>query len=223
VVSVDVDGRAAWKGLPRSEILSFAKDRRGRWVEKPWVGPAQGPPDHAEANFLGGTLAQRDAHVYVYGTGGEEAANQASEKAARAAADWGPNVRARFQVLADSEVTPEIMDGRSLVLFGTASVNRLVERLAPSLPLRQDATGTFAGARRLGEADAPFRLHHPNPLASSRYVLIYGAASAEGFARLLPPRQPFLSLPHSDYLVLGPDGKPVLEGYFKDDWTIGAR
>ncbi len=220
VVSVDVDGRPAWKGLPRSATLSLARDPKGRWVEKPWTGPAEGPPDHAEANFLGGSLAQRDAHVYVYGTAGDPAANEASKKAAEKMADWGPNVRARFQVVADSEVTSELMASRSLVLFGSADVNRVVARLGGQLPLRQDEAGTFAGPRRIAGPEAAYRLYHRNPLAPGRYLQVFGAGSAESLARILPRPGPRPVAPLADYVVIDGDGKVALEGYFKDDWTI---
>jgi hypothetical protein len=221
VVSVDVDGRAAWKGLPASTTLSLSRDRKGRWVEKAWTGPAVGPPDHAEANFLGGSLAERDAHVYVYGTTGEPAVAEASKKVAQQLADWGPNVRARFAVVADTAVTADLMASRSLVLVGNAAVNQVVARLSGALPIRQDAAGTFAGGKRVAGPEGAFRLHHPNPQAPGRYLQVLGAGSAEALVRFLPAPGPFVVAPRADYLVLDGEGKPVLEGHFKDDWTIG--
>ena len=187
------------------------------------MGPAVGPPDHAEANFIGGTLAQRGPHVYVYGTGGDEAQNAAVRKAAESFADWGPNVRARFKVVADTEVTPEMMAAQNLVLVGNAAVNRLVARLAPRLALRQDPSGTFAGGKRVAGPGATFRLHSANPLAPGRYVLVYGAASEAGLKPFLPGPGPRPYSAMADYLVIGEDGQTALTGYFKDDWTIPAR
>jgi hypothetical protein len=139
-------------------------------------------------------------------------------------ADWGPNVRSHFPVVADTEVTPEMMASRNLVLVGNAAVNRVVARLVDKLPLRQDAEGTFAAGRRVAGPDASFRLHYANPLAPGRYVLVYGAGSAAGLKRFSPPagsgRPPSF---YADYLVLGEDGQSVLEGYFKDDWAISIE
>ncbi len=220
-LEVKVNGEAVWRGVPTAATLSFAKGRSGRWVLKPWVGPAVGPPDHAESTFGSVSLAQSSAHVYVYGTAGDAETNGAARKAAEAFADWGPNVRARFAVVADTEVTPALMASRNLVLVGNAAVNRVVASLSEKLPVRQDAESTFAAGRRVAGPDASFRLHYPNPSASGRYVLVYGAGSAAGFKRFLPVpggRRP--PSPYADYLVFGEDGQSVLEGYFKDDWVV---
>ena len=221
-LEVTVDGQSAWRGVAKTSTLSFARTS-GHWAPKPWVGPAVGPPDHAEANFLGGTLAERGPHVYVYGTSGDEAQNGAVRRAAEALSDPGPNVRARFKVVADTEVTAEMMAARNLVLVGNAAVNKVVARLAPRLALRQDASGTFAGAKRVAGPGASYRLHSANPLAPGRYVLIYGAASEAGFKPFAPVPGARPVSATADYLVLGEDGQPALAGYFKDDWTIPAH
>jgi hypothetical protein len=205
-LEVRVDGRRAWRGTARAASLGFARDRSGRWREKPWSGPAVGPPDHAEAGFGGATIVERDAHVYVYGTGGDEETNLALRQAAERLADWGPNVRARFAVLADADVMPETMASRNLVLLGGAAVNRVVARVADRLPIREGA----------------FRLVHPNPLAAGRYLHVYGARSAAELAWMLPPVGTFPPVVAPDCVVFGPDGKPAFRGYFKDDWRLGA-
>lgn len=222
-LEVKVNGEAVWRGVPPAATLSLAKSR-GRWVLRPWVGPAVGPPDHAESTFRSVSLAQSSAHAYVYGTAGDAETNDAARKAAETLADWGPNVRARFPVVADTEVTPEMMASRNLVLVGNAAVNGVVARLSDKLPLRQDAEGTFAAGRRVAGPDASFRLHYANPLAPGRYVLVYGAGSAAGLKRFLPaPGGGRPPSPYADYLVLGEDGQTALEGYFKDDWGISTE
>jgi hypothetical protein len=135
-------------------------------------------------------------------------------------ADWGPNVRARWRVLADTEVTPELMATHDLVLVGTAATNRVVAGLA-GLPIRQDATGTFAGTRRVAGPGATYRLTCPNPKAPGRLVTVYGGASPEALKRFVPAgRQAPPFAVFADYLVLGEDGKVALEGYFRDDYRI---
>ncbi len=134
-------------------------------------------------------------------------------------------MRARWKAIPDTEVTPELMASHNLVLLGNAALNQVVARIADKLPLRQDASGTSAGAQRLAGPDASFRLSYPNPLAAGRYVLVYGAGSAAGFKRFQPPPAPGGRPPSplADYVVLGEDGQTALAGYFKDDWTIPAR
>jgi hypothetical protein len=220
---VTVNGKRAFKGTVKGEVLSFAVGK-GSWrTTSPWKGPAQGPPDHAEASFRSGSLAQYGPHVYVYGTLGDAATTAASKAAAEKLADWGPNVRAKWRVLADSEVTPDLMASHDLVLVGTNATNRVLAGLF-GLPVYQDATGTFAGGRKVAGPGATYRLLHPNPGATRRRVLVYGGGSVEALKRFLPKgrQAPPFSL-FADYVVVGEDDKVVLEGYFRDGYTIPAR
>ena len=109
------------------------------------------------------------------------------------------------------------------MLVGNATVNRVVARLAKDLPLRQDATGTYAGAKRVAGKDAGFRLYYRNPRVPGRYVFDLRGRERRrpraGPARARPaPAAPASQL--ADYAVVDEDGKVALEGYFKDDWTI---
>ncbi|HEX9187471.1 MAG TPA: prolyl oligopeptidase family serine peptidase, partial [Vicinamibacteria bacterium] len=108
-IEVKVDGKPVFRGVPKGDVLSFASSK-GSWKRTdPWKGPAQGPSDHPEAGFRSVSLLQYGPHVYVYGTLGDAATSAASKAAAEKLADWGPSVRARWRVLADTEVTPELM------------------------------------------------------------------------------------------------------------------
>ena len=165
--------------LPRRAEGRRPELRRRQGVvegDRPWRGPAQGPPDHAEAGFRSGGLAQYGPHVYVYGTIGDEATTAASKAGAETLADWGPSVRARWRVLADTEVTPELMATHNLVLVGTAATNRVLAGLV-GLPIRQDASGTYVENRKVAGPGATYRLLYPNPGASRRLVLVYGGGS----------------------------------------------
>jgi hypothetical protein len=55
-------------------------------------------------------------------------------------------------------------------------------------------------------------------------VLVYGGGSPEALKRFVPQgrQAPPFSL-FADYLVVGEDGKTVLEGYFRDGYAIPAR
>jgi hypothetical protein len=71
---------------------------------------------------------------------------------------------------------------------------------------------------------ATYRLFYPNPGANERRVLVYGGGSPEALKRFVPQgrQAPPFSL-FADYLVVGEDGKTVLEGYFRDGYAIPAR
>jgi hypothetical protein len=222
---VKVDGKSVFRGVPKGEVLSFARDK-GSWKRTdPWRGPAQGPPDHAEAGARGGSLAQYGPHVYVYGTLGDEATTAASKATAERLADWGPSVRARWRVLADADVTPDLMSTNDLVLVGTNATNRVLAGLV-GLPLRQDASGTYANGRKVAGPAASYRLLYPNPGATRHRILLYGGASPAALERFRPSRSrtaPPAFSPFADYVVVGEDGAVVLEGYFRDGYTIPAQ
>jgi dienelactone hydrolase len=222
-IEVKVNGQPVFRGVPKGEVLSFA-GAKGSWkATAAWKGPAQGPPDHAEATFRNGSLAQYGPHVYVYGTLGDAATTAASKSAAETLADWGPSVRARWSVLADTEVTPDLMATHDLVLVGTSATNRVLAGLV-GLPIRQDASGTWVGGKKVAGPAATCRFLYPNPGAVRRRVLVYGGGSPEALKRFLPRgrQAPPFSL-FADYLVVGEDDKVVLQGYFKDGYTIPPR
>jgi hypothetical protein len=114
------------------------------------------------------------------------------------------------------------MASHGLVLVGGAATNRVVAQMQDRLPIRQDATGTYAGGKRVAGAGAAFRLQHPNPLAPGQWVLVYGGASPTALARFLPGGTKRPPSPLADYLVLDEDGSLPLEGFFRDDYRIGA-
>ncbi len=222
-VEVKVNGKSAFRGVPKGDVLSFAGGK-GSWKRTdPWKGPAQGPPDHAEAGFRSGGLAQYGPHVYVYGTLGDDANTAASKAAAEKLADWGPSVRARWRVLADTEVTPDLMSTHDLVLVGTNATNRVLAGLV-GLPLRQDGSGTYVSGRKVAGPAASCRLLYPNPGANRHRILVYGAGSPAALERFRPRsrRDPPAFSQFADYLVVDEDGKVVLEGYFRDGYTIPA-
>jgi hypothetical protein len=214
-----------FRGVPKGEVLSFASEK-GSWKRTdPWRGPAQGPPDHAEAGGRAGSLAQYGPHVYVYGTLGDDATTAASKATAERLADWGPSVRARWRVVADTEVTPDLMSTSDLVLVGTNATNRVLAAVV-GLPLHQDASGTYVNGRKVAGPAASYRLLYPNPGATRHRILVYGGASPAALDRFRPPRSrttPPAFSQFADYVVVGEDGSVVLEGCFRDAYTIPAQ
>jgi dienelactone hydrolase len=224
-VEVRVAGKRVFRGTPKGSVLSLARSGGGWKTTSPFSGPAQGPPDRAEAGIrAGGGFASYGPYVYVYGTLGDAAMTAAAKAGAEALAAWGPNVRARWRVLADTEVTPEILEKNDLVLVGSATTNRVLAGLV-GLPIHQDAAGTWAGRRKLAGPGATYRLLAPNPGVPSRLVQVYGGSTPAALQRFVPSawRQapPFSQF--ADYVVVEEDGTVVLEGFFRDGYTIPGR
>jgi hypothetical protein len=168
------------------------------------------------------SLAEARRHVYVYGTGGGPEMASAAKRAAEALADWRPQSKALWKVVADADVTPEMLSTEDLVLVGNARTNSVVARLAPGLPLRDEAAGIFAASQRVAGPEAVYRLVCASPRAPGYYVLVYGAGSPSGLERILPRRDGrFTSALGADYLVLDPDGSVKLAGLFRNAWKVG--
>ncbi|HSZ80692.1 MAG TPA: prolyl oligopeptidase family serine peptidase [Polyangia bacterium] len=124
------------------------------------------PPDRAVPGLFGKSAPRERPHVYVYGTHGAPDAVAAARMLAEAMADWGPGVSARFAVRSDVEVSADEKAHRDLVLVGAAPLNAL------------------APAARPVAGDAAFRLVTKSPFAKDHRVLVLGAATPAGFARL---------------------------------------
>jgi hypothetical protein len=86
------------------------------------------------------------------------------------------------------------------------------------LPIRWSRTGITVGAQTFGAADHVPVLIYPNPLNSTRYVVInsghtFGDADFRGTNAWLYPRL-------GDYSVLKANGDVVLSGFFDEQWQF---
>lgn len=228
VVKVTLDGAtvpAPAVGADRSFAASYVR-ANGTWgvpLSKP--DPAvrkrhglQGPIDDA---FL-------EPFVMVRGTG--RAANEMAGKWAEgefkhATAEWRKIFRGEAPAKADTEVGPAEL-GRNLVLFGDPSSNALIAKIAERLPVKWDARTITVGPRTYDAAKHALILICPNPLNSSRYVVLNSGFTFRQADHKTNSRQ-IAKLP--DYAVVDltapPDdqwpGKVVEAGFFDERWRIG--
>jgi len=137
-MTVRIDGDTL--RVQAADSLSFSL-RNGRWRLAPWEpGPtskrpgAEGPMSEA--------LAER--HIYVYGTADDPSEEELQRRRAQAltAATWsvyrGPfwrRVKVFPRIVADRDVRESDVATSNLVLFGTRSTNRIIDRFGDRLPL----------------------------------------------------------------------------------------
>ena len=57
------------------------------------------------------------------------------------------------------------------MLVGDASANAVTARIQERLPLRRNAEGIWAGARRIAGPDGAYRLQYPSPVVPGRLLL----------------------------------------------------
>jgi poly(3-hydroxybutyrate) depolymerase len=124
------------------------------------------PADRAVPGLFGKSLPRERPHIYVYGTHGDKAAVAAGRALAGAMADWGPGVSVTMVVKADTEVTAEDEARFDLVLVGAAPFNAL------------------APAARTVRGDGAFRLVTRSSFGKDHRILVLGAATTAGFAKL---------------------------------------
>jgi predicted esterase len=167
--------------------------------------------------------------VHVYGTRDPALAPQLRRSAERGARGWPLWLwRVDQPVMADTEVTDDVMRRSDLVLYGTPGTNAVLERMAASLPIRIETDAVVAGEQRWTGPGVGTRFIYPSPLAKGHYVIVQAGPSIEGVngGHNLPDFLP-------DYVVydakttrsrprlLFPDAsKPLALGYFDAHWRL---
>ena len=144
-MEVKIDGQSL--AVTASDSLAFSQ-QDGTWMAQPASRPPRAKRPGAEGP-INAAVAQR--HVYVYGTADNpsEADLEARRKQAVTAATWsmyrGPfwrRVKVFPRIVADRDVRASDVETSNLVLFGTASTNRIIAQYRDRLPLHLDSTAT---------------------------------------------------------------------------------
>jgi pimeloyl-ACP methyl ester carboxylesterase len=228
-LTVTIDGTELYKGSRKSlpDPLQLSRDGT-QWR----IGTNAAVPNQLE-KVAGSSGPITDAYfgslVHVYGTLDPALAPQLRRSAERGARGWPLWLwRVDQPVLADTEVTDQIMRDNDLVLYGTPGSNSLLNRAAASLPIRIETDAIVAGEQRWNAPGVGTKFIYPSPLAKGRYVIVQAAPSIDGVngGHNLPDFLP-------DYVVydakstrsrprlLFPAGtKPLALGYFDSHWRL---
>jgi len=209
----------------RSWVAYFRKDGE-KWVEGPPVTRLakrpglQGPVDDALLS----------AFLFVRPTG-----KAASDKVQawsvaemeRAQEHWRRHFRGIAPIKNDTDVTAEDIATKNLILWGDASSNKLIAKLADRLPIK-----TVDGQIRVGEKAFPAANHapiliYPNPESPGKYVVLNSSFTFREYAYLNNARQ-VPKLP--DWAIVDLDtppnalwpGKIVAADFFDEAWQIKA-
>lgn len=223
-----VDGHDLYAGARAAlgHITSIVR-RDGAWR----LGVAEAPGGALEKRpGLSGPIsdAYYDGMIHVYGTHNPDhvaAMRQAAERGARGWPIWLWNHSQR--VVADSDVTDEMMRTSHLVLYGSPGDNTVLERIAAQLPIRADATGVSVGGQRFEGSRVGAKFVYPNPLAQGRYVIVQTGVTPEAVASgyNLPDFVPDFFVYDQNTtrarprLVSGPF-RPLASGFFDRHWQL---
>jgi enterochelin esterase-like enzyme len=223
-----VDGAVVWQGDPRTLGNEVGLIRRDS-------GWALGLPDErAKEKKPGVSGPLTDAYyghtVHVFGTqnpADTEALRAAAEQGSRGWPLWLWNFKQR--VLADTEVTPELMQQAHVVLYATPGSNRVLESMAAELPIRVRSSGVMMGEQTFEGADVGVRFVYPNPKAPHRYVIVQAGSSAAAVRQghNLPDFVPDFVVyngksTRSRPRLIANGNKPLAAGFFNDQWGLSG-
>ena len=149
----------------------------------------------------------------------EKLAAWSASQLAKATNDWRAQFRGDARVKDDSQVTDADIAAHHLVLFGDPQSNKLLARIADSLPIRWDASSVKVGGQSFSaQTHAPVFIF-PNPLNPNRYVVVnsgftFAAAGLGSNAQQTPklPDYAVLDLEHGDAVVLA--------DFFDEQWRV---
>ncbi|MBI5529886.1 MAG: hypothetical protein HY918_00085 [Candidatus Doudnabacteria bacterium] len=125
----------------------------------------------------------------------------------------------KFEIKADVDVTPDDIQNKNLVLFGTPNQNSLVASMSASLPFQISDSGVQIGGKAYTGAKIGWSIVYPNPLNPSRYVLFASENYNMGIVGFLNT-----NVLQNDYVILqGLDSgfytrKVLTQGLFNSQW-----
>jgi hypothetical protein len=240
MVKVDIDGQTveAQPYLPNPTATSLQlhlQQQDGKWrgvlPEKLIVDQLRRPQ---KASGLQGPIddAFMKPFLCVRGTG--PAWHEATDKYAkgnleRFRDEWSKYMRGELPIKDDTEVTPQDIDNRHLILFGDPSSNSLIAEVLDGLPIGWTKEKiTWEGKEYAAGEHVPV-LIYPSPLSPKYYVVLnsghtFHAREFQGSNALLYPRL-------GDYAILKmkpqKDNALAVEvqraGLFDDYWKVAPR
>ncbi|MBS0209362.1 MAG: prolyl oligopeptidase family serine peptidase [Planctomycetes bacterium] len=143
----------------------------------------------------------------------------------RAIKKWRQLFRGHARVKRDTDVTDDDIAKYHLVLWGDAASNELIKRVLPQLPVQWTAERVAVGSQAFDAAGHVVAMIHPNPLNSTRYVVLnsgftFRDGDNSSNARMTPKLPDWavidLSQPPDEYTP----GKIVAADFFDEAWRV---
>ncbi len=229
-ITVSLDGTEVYSGprLHLGHVVSFARDAEGAWH----LGFLPAADGLEKVPGLAGPLtdAYHDEIVHVYGTQNPDAEQTLRRTAERGARGWPLGLwNLEQRVVRDTDVTPAMMRGAHLALYGAAGDNAVLDRIMASLPIRAESDAiVMANGRRFSGRRVGARFIYPNPEQPDRYVLVHTGVNAAAVSqtRNLPDFLPDYvvydqrSTGSRPRLIARSNRQPLAAGYFDASWQL---
>lgn len=166
--------------------------------------------------------------VFAYGTA-DPALTRAARDVARAFADGGPNTDVDYPVVADTQLTDELLRNASVFFVGPPR-GRRARALLSGLPISISGGSVQLGSRTLRGDDLGAALIHPRPDQPESYVVAIVAPTVAGLWRApsLPRLLPDFIVwdrglrPAGGQQVLG-EARVLAAGFFDHHWRLPSE
>lgn len=175
----------------------------------------------------------RDAFLgpvaFVYGTL-SASSWRANREVAERFGRYHQGVTLDYPVLADRDVTPELIRRSSLVLVGNARDHLILGRLNERLPARHVSSGLQFGGEVYRGEDLGAVYIYPNPEAPERYIVVITGSEVGGILRALSLPRLLPDFVVYDVGLRAAAGEQLLgsasvlrAGYFTHEWQVPER
>jgi hypothetical protein len=212
-VYYEFDG-SGWRVLNYDASLSFPKN-----IELRKRHDLQGPIDDA---FM-------QPFVCVRGTGTAwhpEQTEWAHWTLDRFTAEFDKWLRGRIVVVNDSEVTPEMIADKNLILFGDPGSNSYLAKVLSRLPVKWTKQSLEVNGVKYAPATHGLSLIHPNPMNPRRYIVVNSGHTMheEDFKRSnawLFPRLGDIAVQKFEKTANGYKETIQFADFFNNNWKLG--
>ncbi|MCP4676249.1 MAG: prolyl oligopeptidase family serine peptidase [Deltaproteobacteria bacterium] len=193
------------------------------------------PPGTRKVARLAGPLgdANYEEQVHVFGTLVKEDTPLLRKAARLGARGWmiaRQYTEVRHPVIADTDLTEEMMERRVVVLYGNARNNSILAEIGDKLPIEVGKKHIGLRQHKLTSWGTGARFICPNPLAPHRYLVVQAGVSAEAVEQ-----GGQLPIYLGDYIVYNTQTtkkkafmilgrrQEVETGFFTEDWRLPDR
>ncbi len=200
------------------------RDSSGHWVS------GRAPNGLRKRHGLQGPVddAFMDSFVFVRPSGKSSSAKVQAwveSEMARAVEQWRRHFRGDVRIVSESEVSEQLIQSASLVLWGDAESSALIAKIADQIPVKWMEGSIRAEGKSFDSASHVPVMIYPNPLNPNRYVVLNSGFTFREFASLNNARQvPMLP----DWAIISLDtppdsvwpGKVVAADFFDEQWQF---
>lgn len=161
-------------------------------------------------------------HVFAYGSSGQGKAVAAAKGLAFKRSMRGGNADVQWKVMADENLSVDIMKDNHVVLYSTTGSSSFLNQHKGSLPITWDEKDIhFAG--RTVTPDQALVAVVANPANPQKYLLLMISTTTEGLMSLNDfesGRSSLRTLSEGDFVVIGPRGHYIWGGLFDKHWKV---